>query len=100
MGTGTEAMAGDSVTVEYVGELTDGTVFDSTQSHGQPFTFPLGKGQVIAGWDEGVLGMKVGGERVLVIPASLGYGAQAVGPIPANSTLVFDIKLDSVQKGQ
>jgi len=100
VGTGTEAMAGDSVTVEYVGQLTDGTVFDSTQSHGQPFTFTLGAGQVIAGWDEGVAGMKVGGERALSIPPSLGYGAQQVGPIPPNSTLIFEIKLDSVQKAQ
>lgn len=98
VGTGAVAAAGDSVTVEYVGALQDGTVFDSTQSHGQPFTFTLGAGQVIAGWDEGVAGMKEGGERMLVIPASLGYGAQQVGPIPANSTLIFEVKLDSVQK--
>jgi len=100
VGTGTEAMAGDTVTVEYVGELTDGTVFDSTQSHGQPFSFTLGAGRVIAGWDEGVAGMKVGGTRVLSIPPSLGYGAQQVGSIPPNSTLMFEIKLDDVQKGQ
>jgi FKBP-type peptidyl-prolyl cis-trans isomerase len=98
VGTGTEAKAGDSVTVQYVGMLTNGTVFDASANHGtQGFTFNLGAGQVIKGWDEGVVGMKVGGKRELVIPASLGYGAQAVGSIPANSTLVFEVELQSVQ---
>lgn len=94
VGTGPVAQAGDSVTVSYVGMLTNGTVFDASANHPPgTFTFTLGAGQVIKGWDEGVLGMKVGGKRELVIPASLGYGAQATGPIPANSTLVFEVQL-------
>jgi FKBP-type peptidyl-prolyl cis-trans isomerase FkpA len=98
VGTGAEAKPGDQVTVQYIGELTDGTVFDASANHGtQGFTFTLGAGQVIKGWDEGVVGMKVGGVRELVIPASLGYGSQATGPIPANSTLVFKVQLVSVQ---
>ncbi|MDR3547006.1 MAG: FKBP-type peptidyl-prolyl cis-trans isomerase [Candidatus Pacebacteria bacterium] len=97
VGTGAVAQAGDQVTVSYVGMLTDGTVFDASANHGGSFTFALGAGQVIKGWDEGVAGMKVGGKRELVIPASLGYGAQAVGPIPANSTLVFEVQLLDVQ---
>lgn len=100
VGTGAVAEAGDTVTVDYVGTLTDGTVFDASKNHGQPFTFTLGAGQVIQGWDQGVAGMKVGGVRTLVIPAALGYGAQAVGPIPANSTLVFQVTLLDVKKGQ
>jgi FKBP-type peptidyl-prolyl cis-trans isomerase len=100
VGTGAEAKAGDTVTVNYVGMLTNGTVFDASANHGTTgFTFHLGAGQVIKGWDEGVAGMKVGGKRELVIPASLGYGNQAVGSIPANSTLVFQIELLSIQAG-
>ena len=98
VGTGAEAQTGDSVTVQYVGMLTNGTVFDASANHGtQGFTFNLGAGQVIKGWDEGVVGMKVGGKRELIIPASLGYGSQANGPIPANSTLIFEVELQSVQ---
>jgi len=100
-GTGSEAVAGKSVTVNYTGTLTDGTVFDSSTdpkfSHVQPFTFNLGAGDVIQGWDQGVAGMKVGGKRKLTIPASLGYGAQAVGSIPANSTLIFEVELLKVE---
>jgi FKBP-type peptidyl-prolyl cis-trans isomerase len=101
VGTGDTAVAGDIVTVNYVGSLTNGTVFDASANHGTTgFTFPLGAGQVIKGWDEGVAGMKVGGKRVLVIPPSLGYGNQAVGSaIPANSTLLFEVELLKVQKG-
>jgi FKBP-type peptidyl-prolyl cis-trans isomerase len=98
VGTGATAVAGDTVTVQYVGMLTNGQVFDASSNHGTTgFTFQLGAGQVIKGWDEGVAGMKVGGKRQLVIPASLGYGAQATGPIPANSTLVFEVELTNVQ---
>ncbi len=100
VGTGTQAMAGDTVSVDYVGTLTNGKQFDSTAAHGgQPFSFVLGAGQVIRGWDEGVAGMRVGGERKLVIPPSLGYGSQSVGNglIPANSTLIFTVKLLAVQ---
>ena len=97
VGTGDVAAAGDSVTVNYVGALSDGKVFDASANHGQPFTFTLGAGQVIKGWDEGVAGMKVGGTRTLVIPASLGYGATgAGGVIPPNATLIFQVQLVSV----
>lgn len=102
MGTGAAATAGDSVTVNYVGALTDGTVFDASASHPETingFTFTLGAGQVIQGWDQGIVGMKVGGKRLLVIPASLAYGAQSPAPsIPANSALIFEVELLKVQK--
>jgi len=100
VGTGATAAAGDSVTVNYVGSLTNGTVFDASANHGTTgFTFNLGAGQVIKGWDQGIVGMKVGGKRTLVIPASLAYGSQAVGNvIPANSDLVFQVELLKVQK--
>lgn len=81
------------VVVHYVGTLPDSTEFDNSRRRGQPFTFQVGAGSVIKGWDEGLVGMKVGGQRILVIPPDKGYGAQAVGPIPANSTLVFAIEL-------
>lgn len=97
VGTGPEAVAGKSVTVNYTGTLANGSVFDSSFSRNQPFTFQLGAGQVIKGWDEGVVGMKVGGKRKLVIPPSLGYGDQSMGSIPPNSTLTFEIQLVSVQ---
>lgn len=94
-GTGAAAKAGDSVTVNYVGALTSGKVFDASANHGTDgFTFTLGAGQVIRGWDEGIVGMKVGGKRTLVIPAALAYGPRAVGDvIPANSDLVFQVEL-------
>ncbi len=97
VGTGTEAVAGKQITVNYTGTLQDGTKFDSSYDAGKPFTFTLGAGQVIKGWDTGVVGMKVGGKRILVIPAELAYGNQAVGSIPANSTLIFQIELLSVK---
>ncbi|MGI9027968.1 MAG: FKBP-type peptidyl-prolyl cis-trans isomerase [Candidatus Saccharimonadales bacterium] len=97
-GTGAEAVAGKSVTVNYVGTLKDGTKFDSSFDRNEPFTFNLGAGQVIKGWDQGVVGMKVGGKRKLVIPAALAYGEQSPSPaIPANSDLVFEIDLLNVQ---
>ncbi|MES2668343.1 MAG: FKBP-type peptidyl-prolyl cis-trans isomerase [Patescibacteria group bacterium] len=97
IGTGPEATSGSTVTVNYTGMLPDGTVFDSSVGRG-PFSFPLGAGQVIRGWDQGVAGMKVGGTRRLVIPPGLAYGEQAVGNvIPANATLVFDVELLGVQ---
>lgn len=100
VGTGATAEAGDSVTVNYVGSLTDGTVFDASANHGTAgFTFTLGAGQVIKGWDLGVAGMKEGGKRKLVIPAAYAYGDQAIGNvIPANSTLIFEVELVKVQK--
>lgn len=98
MGSGAEATPGSMVTVNYVGALPDGTVFDASANHGQPFTFQLGAGQVIRGWDEGVAGMKVGGKRRLVIPPGMAYGNQAVGGvIPANATLLFEVELVAVQ---
>jgi peptidylprolyl isomerase len=94
IGTGPAAKAGDTVTVHYTGWLTDGTKFDSSLDRAQPFTFVLGQQQVIAGWDQGVAGMKVGGKRRLTIPPDLGYGAQgAGGVIPPNATLVFEVEL-------
>jgi len=91
-GTGATASAGDTISVNYTGKLDDGTVFDTSIGK-QPFTFTLGAGQVIAGWDQGLVGMRVGGKRMLVIPASLAYGSQQVGPIPPNSTLTFEVEL-------
>ena len=98
VGTGAEAVGGTDVTVHYTGWLTDGTKFDSSVDRGTPFVFPLGAGRVIAGWDEGVSGMRVGGKRKLVIPAELGYGNNGAGnAIPPGATLVFDVELLSVQ---
>jgi FKBP-type peptidyl-prolyl cis-trans isomerase len=99
VGDGAEAKQGDTVKVQYVGALyNNGKEFDASWDRNQPFEFPLGGGQVIKGWDEGVEGMKVGGRRVLVIPPDLGYGAQGSPPtIPANSTLVFVVDLEDVQ---
>ncbi|MEO6536642.1 MAG: FKBP-type peptidyl-prolyl cis-trans isomerase [Candidatus Paceibacterota bacterium] len=101
IGTGAVATAGHNVTVNYVGMLPDGTVFDASARHPETqagFSFPLGGGRVIKGWDEGVVGMKVGGKRRLIIPAAYGYGAQGVpGVIPANATLIFDVELLGVQ---
>ena len=93
-GEGEVAKAGDTVSVHYTGTLEDGTKFDSSVDRGEPFQFSLGAGMVIAGWDEGIAGMKVGEKRTLTIPANLGYGDRAVGDvIPANATLVFDVEL-------
>ncbi len=97
IGTGDEAVVGKLVTVDYVGTLTNGVKFDSSVDRGMPFTFTLGAGDVIKGWDEGVQGMKVGGKRKLVVPPSLGYGSVDYGPIPGNSTLVFEVELLDVK---
>lgn len=97
VGDGAEAKAGQMATVHYTGWLPDGTKFDSSRDRGDPFAFPIGAGQVIKGWDEGVAGMHVGGRRLLVIPASLGYGDKGSDPIPPNSTLVFDVELLGVK---
>ena len=86
---------GDSVSVDYTGTLEDGTEFDSSIGR-EPFVFTVGQGQVITGWDQGLIGMKIGEERKLTIPSELGYGSTAVGPIPPNSTLIFSIKLISI----
>ena len=94
-GQGAEAKAGDTVQVHYTGRLQDGTVFDTSVGR-SPFQFVLGSGSVIKGWDQGLQGMKVGGKRLLVIPPDLAYGAVDYGPIPANSTLVFEVELLNV----
>jgi FKBP-type peptidyl-prolyl cis-trans isomerase len=96
VGTGATAVAGDRLTVNYVGTLTNGQKFDSSYDRGTPFVFTLGAGAVIAGWDQGLVGMRVGGKRRLTIPPNLGYGNQQVGPIPANSTLIFEVELVSI----
>ncbi len=98
-GTGATATPGSTVKVHYSGFLTNGQKFDSSRDRGEPFSFPLGAGQVIQGWDEGVAGMKVGGQRQLRIPPQLGYGAAgAGGTIPPNATLIFDVELLGVEK--
>ncbi|MGB8816120.1 MAG: FKBP-type peptidyl-prolyl cis-trans isomerase [Minisyncoccia bacterium] len=97
VGTGLEAVAGKVVTVNYVGIFTDGKKFDSSIDRGVPFSFTLGAGQVIQGWDIGVQGMKVGGKRILVVPPNLGYGTNTYGSIPGNSTLVFEVELLDVK---
>lgn len=98
LGTGPEAVKGQMVKVHYTGWLTTGKKFDSSVDRAEPFTFTLGQGQVIKGWDEGVAGMKVGGKRQLRIPPELGYGAQgAPGAIPPNATLIFDVELLGVR---
>ena len=97
-GTGAEARAGNSVTVHYVGTLTDGKKFDSSRDRGRGFTFKLGAGEVIKGWDQGVAGMKVGQLRKLTIPAHLAYGDRGFPPvIPPGSTLVFEVELLEVR---
>lgn len=97
-GTGAEAVNGTMVSVHYTGMLEDGSVFDSSIPRGEPITFQLGAGMVIQGWEQGILGMKVGGKRHLVIPSDLAYGPQGRPPvIPANATLIFDVELVGVQ---
>ncbi len=97
-GNGAEAKAGNTITAHYTGTLLDGTKFDSSLDRGQPFSFELGAGRVISGWDQGVLGMKVGGKRKLTIPPDLAYGANGIpGMIPPNAALVFEIELLGVE---
>lgn len=97
-GTGAEAKAGHTVSVHYVGTLTNGSKFDSSRDRGKPFEFKLGAGMVIQGWDQGVAGMKIGGLRKLTIPPELGYGARgAGGVIPPHATLIFEVELLGVR---
>lgn len=98
VGTGELVLPGDLLTVHYVGTLANGVKFDSSIDRGVPFQFTLGAGQVIQGWEMGFTGMKVGGKRRIVIPPSLGYGEIPNGPIPAGSTLIFEVELVAVQK--
>ncbi len=98
IGTGAEPKTGQHVTVHYVGTLTNGTKFDSSRDRNEPFTFVIGEGEVIKGWDEGVATMRVGGKRKLTVPPQLGYGSQgAGGVIPPNATLIFDVELLGVK---
>lgn len=99
-GQGALAEPGDLVTAHYVGQLTSGKVFDSSRDRNTPIQFVLGSGQVIRGWDEGIMGMRVGGKRVLTIAPDYAYGDNDLGTIPANSTLVFEVELLDVKKSQ
>jgi FKBP-type peptidyl-prolyl cis-trans isomerase len=96
VGTGATAASGDTVTVHYLGTLTNGTKFDSSYDRGTPYSFRLGTGAVIPGFDQGVTGMKVGGKRRLTIPPSLAYGSTGSGPVPPNATIVFEVELVSI----
>jgi len=99
VGTGAEAQSGDIVSVHYTGKLSDGTVFDTSVGK-DPINFPLGQGYVIPGWDQGLVGMKEGGKRLLIIPADLAYGATGKGTIPPNATLIFEVELVKVNRPQ
>ncbi|HRN71325.1 MAG TPA: FKBP-type peptidyl-prolyl cis-trans isomerase [Candidatus Woesebacteria bacterium] len=92
-GKGQEVKSGDTVVIHYIGTLEDNTKFDSSYDRDEPFITQIGVGQVIQGWDEGVVGMKIGGKRKLTIPPEMGYGSRGIGPIPPNSTLVFIVDL-------
>jgi FKBP-type peptidyl-prolyl cis-trans isomerase len=98
IGQGEEAQPGDNLVVDYTGTLQNGQVFDSSKDKNAPFSLVLGKGMVIRGWDEGLVGMKEGGVRRLTISPEYGYGDRAIGPIPPNSTLIFEVELRSVTK--
>lgn len=98
VGTGATAAAGDTVSVHYLGTFTNGTKFDSSYDRGTPYSFRLGTGAVIPGFDQGVTGMRVGGKRRVTIPPALAYGSTGSGPIPPNTTIVFEIELLSVTR--
>lgn len=97
IGTGEAVKNGDTVMVHYIGTLQNGQEFDNSRKRGAPFEVEVGAGRVIPGWEEGLLGMKVGGQRVLVIPPEKAYGSQGIGPIPGNATLVFAIELIEIK---
>lgn len=96
-GTGAAVKSGDTISINYLGTLTDGTKFDSSYDRGQPFETQIGVGRVIAGWDQGVVGMKVGGKRTLKIPSELGYGSRGMGSIPPNADLIFEVELMGIK---
>ncbi|PIR42128.1 MAG: peptidylprolyl isomerase [Candidatus Yanofskybacteria bacterium CG10_big_fil_rev_8_21_14_0_10_37_15] len=100
VGTGPEVKVGQELTMHYSGTLENGVKFDSSYDRGEPFQFLLGAGQVIQGWDLGIQGMKIGGKRKLIIPASLGYGEKGIGPIPPNAVLIFEVELLDAQDSQ
>jgi FKBP-type peptidyl-prolyl cis-trans isomerase len=97
VGTGEVATVGKRVTVHYTGRFTDGKVFDSSVDRNEPFSFVLGAGGVIQGWEQGIVGMKVGGKRLLIVPPELGYGMNDYGPIPGGSILIFEVELLKVE---
>ena len=97
-GNGDKPKQGSNVSVHYSGFLLDGTKFDSSYDRGEPITFPLGAGRVIKGWDEGISLLNVGGKAKFIIPPDLGYGSRAMGPIPANSVLIFEVELVDISK--
>jgi len=97
VGTGAETAQGKTVVVNYRGWLTNGTIFDESYARNQPFAFVIGQNRVISGWETGLLGMKVGGKRRLIVPPAVGYGDQKVGSIPSNSLLIFDVELLEVK---
>jgi FKBP-type peptidyl-prolyl cis-trans isomerase len=97
VGTGSAVKSGDTVSINYIGTLEDGTKFDSSYDRNQPFETQIGVGQVIEGWDKGVIGMQVGGKRKLIIPYQMAYGENGYGPIPAKATLIFEVELMSIK---
>lgn len=97
IGDGEKVKKGDTVTVDYIGTLQNGQEFDNSYKRGTPFTFTVGEGKVIAGWEQGVVGMQVGGKRILVVPSDLAYGNSGYGPIPGKATLVFAIELQAIK---
>jgi len=97
IGTGESPSPGRTVIVHYTGRLENGKKFDSSLDRGKPYEFPIGRGRVIRGWDEGIMTMKVGGKRKLIIPPELGYGSRDMGEIPPNSTLIFEVELLGVR---
>ncbi len=97
IGSGAKASVGDTLTVHYIGRLQNGQEFDNSYKRGAPFTFTLGEGRVIQGWEEGLLGMQEGGKRILVVPPQMAYGDRGAGPIPGGATLVFAVELLSIE---
>jgi len=97
LGVGEQVQNGDTIAVHYVGKLQNGQEFDSSRKRGETFEFKVGSGMVIKGWDEGVIGMQPGGERILVIPPEMAYGEAGIGPIPPNATLIFSVELINIK---